>query len=87
MGWEHTLLAACAKWLAKVREEETFIRTRMFVLKLGQVVHVLINYNVEVVGFVVGCHIGSCECLGHDADNNATRPQLTEEDTEEKEIV
>ena len=37
----------------------------MLILELGEVVHIFINNDVEVVGLVVGCHVGSGECLRH----------------------
>lgn len=46
----------------------------MLVLKLGQVIHILVNDNIEVVGFVVGCHIGSGERFGHIAGNEYYQP-------------
>jgi sulfur carrier protein ThiS len=41
----------------------TLLSSRMIVLKLGQVVDILVDNDVEVVGFVVGGHIGSGETL------------------------
>lgn len=37
----------------------------MLILKLGEVVDVLVDYNVEVVGLVMGGHIREGECFGH----------------------
>jgi hypothetical protein len=44
-------------------KELTLLATRMLILELCQIVDVLIDDDVEVVSFVVGCHVGSCECL------------------------
>jgi hypothetical protein len=41
------------------------VLTWMLVLKLGEVIDILINDDVEVVGLVVRCHVGSGECLRH----------------------
>lgn len=47
------------------REDVQMEHTRMLVLKLGQVVDIFIDHNVEIVGLVVACHVGSSERLGH----------------------
>jgi len=37
----------------------------MLILELCQVIHVLVNDDIEIVGFVMRCHITGRECLGH----------------------
>jgi hypothetical protein len=37
----------------------------MIVLELGQVVHILVDDDVQVVGLVVGGNVGSGEALRH----------------------
>jgi hypothetical protein len=37
----------------------------MLVLEFCQVVHVLVDNDVQIVGFVVGGHVGCRESLGH----------------------
>ena len=39
----------------------------MFILEFGQVVDVLIDNDIEVVGLIVRCDIASCEGLPHHA--------------------
>lgn len=37
----------------------------MLILEFCQVVDIFIHHNVQIVRFVVGCHIGDGECFGH----------------------
>ncbi len=43
----------------------------MLILEFGQVVDVLVDNDVEIIGFVVGGHIGRRESLGHVVDSTS----------------
>lgn len=43
----------------------TLLSSRVFVLELGQVIHILVDDDVEAVGLVVGGHVGHREALRH----------------------
>lgn len=64
-----TLLPSCSFGQFECSEGVGTLKlTWMFVLECSQVVYILVYDDVQVLGFVVGGHVGGRECLGHGAD-------------------
>jgi hypothetical protein len=49
----------------QLREDVLYARTRVVVLKLGQVVDVAVNGDVQAIGLVMRRNVASREDLGH----------------------
>lgn len=57
--------APCNASRSTVNPGPLFLHTRVVILKVGEIVNILIDNDIEVIRLVVRRNVGSCECLGH----------------------